>query len=273
MHRRYLAFALLTLLAACTTKPKTEASTIQQISKVEDPYLAKLANIPTPVKPINVAVYSFTDQSGQRRASDVYADLSNAVSQGGNDILIAILLRTGQGNWFNVVERDELKAVVQEREIGKQVTGRNSPKLASADYILTGGIIGYDSNYVTGGAGARYFGIGGDVEYRSDLITVALRLVEVKTGRVLSAVEAHDTVMSYGAQGQATHYFGSRLFEAEAGFTQNDVTTLSARRAIAKALLELIQTTVDDGDWRMNDDFSNQLLAYLDVGTNYPMAY
>lgn len=264
MLARTIATALMALaLVSCTSKPKDP--NIALPAKVQDPYLEKLAALPPTGKPVSVAVYSFNDQTGQRRASDVYADLSNAISQGGNDLLIGMLLRTGQGEWFDVYERDELSAVVQERNLKKLAKHRTGPRLAGANYLLTGGIVGYDSNHLTGGIGARYLGIGGNTEYRSDLITASMRLIDVKTGKVLVAVESHDTVMSYGIKGGAVRYFSGRLFEAEAGFTRNEVATLSMRRAIAKALLSLIGQAVDDGIWKMPRGQADRTINYIET--------
>ena len=259
-----IAFICIALaLAGCAGTKKGPLS--KTPAKLQDPYLAKLASIPPNRTPVPIAVYSFTDQTGQRRASEVYADLSNAVSQGGNDLLIGMLLRTGQGNWFDVYERDELKAVVQERNLKKIAKRRGNPKLASANYVLTGGIVGYDSNFLTGGLGARYLGIGGKAKYRSDLITASMRLVDVRTGKVLVAVESHDTVISYGLSGLGVRYFSGRLFEAEAGYTRNEVTTLSMRRAIAKALLILIGRAVTENIWKMSDPAAEDILNHIET--------
>ena len=47
--------------------------------------------------------------------------------------------------------------------------------------ILEGGIIGYDSNIETGGRGARTLGIGGQTQYRRDVVIVSLRAVSTLT--------------------------------------------------------------------------------------------
>jgi curli production assembly/transport component CsgG len=48
--------------------------------------------------------------------------------------------------------------------------------------LLEGGIISYDTNIITGGIGARYFGLGGSAKYRLDRITVYLRAVSTSNG-------------------------------------------------------------------------------------------
>lgn len=60
--------------------------------------------------------------------------------------------------------------------------------LVSANILIEGSIIGYESNVKSGGVGARYFGIGASTQYQLDQIAVNLRAVDVNTGEVLSSV-------------------------------------------------------------------------------------
>ena len=55
-------------------------------------------------KPVSVAVYSFSDKTGQRKPSDNIAQLSSAVTQGGEIYLIKALMDLSDGKFFNVVE-------------------------------------------------------------------------------------------------------------------------------------------------------------------------
>ena len=50
---------------------------------------------------------------------------------------------------------------------------------------MEGGVVGYETNVKSGGAGARYLGIGGSKEYRQDSVTISLRTVSVSTGEIL----------------------------------------------------------------------------------------
>lgn len=40
----------------------------------------------------------------------------------------------------------------------------------------------------SGGAGARYLGVGGSVQYREDAVSVSLRMISVATGEILIEV-------------------------------------------------------------------------------------
>ena len=87
-----------------------------------------------------------------------------------------------------------------------------------AGVLLEGGIIGYDTNTVTGGAGAAFLGIGAHTEYRQDTVTVYLRAVSVRTGEVLTTVTASKTIASKALGASAFKFVAfKKLLEAEAG--------------------------------------------------------
>ena len=62
---------------------------------------------------ITVAVYEFLDQTGQRKPSPKFSQLSMAVSQGSANWVIQALKETGEGTWFRVVEREGLDNLVK----------------------------------------------------------------------------------------------------------------------------------------------------------------
>ena len=123
-------------------------------------YLQKNTMTPPSGGPIPVAVYSFTDKTGQRKYSAGYASFSTAVTQGAESYLIKSLQEAGDGRWFKVVERVGLDNLIKERQMIRQMReayqGKDAvplPPMIFAGVIVEGGIIGYDSNTMTGGAG------------------------------------------------------------------------------------------------------------------------
>ena len=111
-----------------------------------------------------------------------------------------------------------------------------------AGLILEGGIVGYDSNVATGGAGARYLGIGATTEYRVDTVTVAMRIVSVETGRVLVSVATEKTIASYRS---GTNFFkfldmGTQALETESGFSVNEPVNYAVRAAIEAGIIEIV---------------------------------
>jgi curli production assembly/transport component CsgG len=58
---------------------------------------------------ITIAVYRFTDLTGQRKPSTKFSQLSTAVTQGSDVFVINALKSVSNGTWFQVVERNGLE--------------------------------------------------------------------------------------------------------------------------------------------------------------------
>lgn len=245
------------LLAGCQTGQKldTPAAALTSPTKTT----AKVVSMPAPEMPVDVAVYDFPDLTGQAKPNESFAEYSRAVTQGGADILIDILKKTGNGDWFRVVERSGLKNLVQERtliENTQKSYGQKSglPPVRFAGILLQGGIVGYDSNELTGGAGARYLGIGGDVQYRSDVVTVSLRAVSVQTGEILASTTTTKQIFSVQVQGSAYKFAtANELLEVELGQSRNDPGALAVREGIELAVVSLAVDGVKQGLWHLRD--------------------
>jgi curli production assembly/transport component CsgG len=235
-----------------------------------------LEALPAPDRPVAVAVYDFADQTGQFKPVDQGQTLSRAVSQGGASILVKALQDAGNRSWFTIVERESLKNLLNERQIiremrerylgEKGVNPQALPALLFAGVLLEGGIVGYDSNTVTGGVGAAFLGIGGHTEYRQDTVTVYLRAVSVRTGEVLSTVTASKTIASQGVGGNAFRYIAFKdLLEADAGYTTNEPDQVALQQAIEKAVWELVLDGVDRKLWSFANPAAGQpqVLEYL----------
>ncbi len=128
---------------------------------------------------------------------------SRAVTQGGAGFVVDALQRAGHGRWFTVDERNGLNDLIQERQLVRatraEFEGDNArplPPIRFAGLLLEGGIIGFDGNVITGGVGANFLNIGGDVQYRQDTVTVAMRIVSVQTGEILTSITTTKTVYS-----------------------------------------------------------------------------
>ncbi len=218
-----------------------------------------LRSLPAPRQPLDVAVYEFADLTGQARPNPNFAESSRAVTQGGAQILVDVLTRTGDGAWFRIAERTGLRNLVQERTLIEN-TNRSYggagplPPIRFAGIILEGGIIGYDADTMSGGVGARYFGIGGDTEYRSDTVTVNLRAVSVQNGEVLVSTTTTKQIFSHLTRA-GVYVFAEpqRLLEIEAGVARNDPNQLAVREAIELAVFSLIVEGLERGLWDLND--------------------
>ena len=238
-------FLLATLLSSCASIQPQDAPVPSTVPLVDELY-----NITPPERKVPVAVYKFNDVTGQRKSSSSLALLSSAVTQGGDIWLIQALKKAGKGEWFQVIERMELENLLKERQIirntRKNYDGDTAEKikpLLFAGVLLTGGIVGYDTNTSTGGMGVRYLGIGMSDEYRKDMVTVALRLISVQTGEVLLAVSSQKTILSTKLSATVFKFLdmGTKLLETESGMTDNESTTYAVRKAIEQSVIEIIK--------------------------------
>ncbi len=133
-----------------------------------------------------------------------------------------------------------------------QFKGENEslPPLLFGGIILEGGIISYDANIITGGAGLRYFGAGGSTKYRQDRVTVYLRAVATKTGKVLKTVYTSKTLLSQAVDiGLFRYVKFKRLLETETGYTTNEPSQLAVTEAIEKSVYSLVIEGLRDGLW------------------------
>ncbi len=212
--------------------------------------------------PLIVAVYQFTDKTGQRKPSDRLALLSSAVTQGAESLLIKSLQDVGGGRWFRVVERSNLDNLIKERQlIRQQREAFEGPKatplkpLLFAGMIVEGSIVGYDSNMTQGGIGGRYLGIGLQTEYRVDVVTIVLRVVSVQSGEVMLSTTVTKTILSHMSNLNVLKFvdLGTKAIEIEAGAGGNEPVTYATRVAIDAAVLAMVREGERRKLWRFRD--------------------
>lgn len=221
-----------------------------------------LKSLPPPKDKIIVAVYKFRDQTGQYKPSENGTSWSTAVTQGATSILLKSLDDSG---WFIPIERENVGNLLNERKIirssraqfnTQQGNGQDNllPPLLYAGVMLEGGIISYDANVITGGAGARYFGTGASSQYRQDRVTVYLRAVSTSNGKILKTVYTSKTILSQSLDGGIFQFVRfSRLLEAEMGFTYNEPSEIAVTEAIQKAVMSLIIEGIEDDLWELEE--------------------
>jgi curli production assembly/transport component CsgG len=248
--KKYVIFIIsLLLLSGCGSIPRNPAildAPRTQTSPMEN----ELLSIPSIDGPrITIGVYGFADKTGARKVADNYASFSAAVTQGAESWLIDALRQSGRGTWFQVLERASLDNIIKERQLISQTRetfqGKNSEKLTPmlfAGILAEGGIIGYDSNILTGGAGASILGISTSAQYRKDVVTVSLRLISVHTGEILLSTAVTKTISSVAVSGNLFKFYehGTLSIESELGLTANEPNTIAVRSAIEKAVIDII---------------------------------
>ena len=208
---------------------------------------------------ITIAVYGFQDKTGQRKTNVNFSVLSSAVTQGSEVWVIDALKKIGKSTWFQVVERVSLDNLVKERQLIRSTRevydGQNAPKLKPmlfAGLLLEGGVVGYDSDVQSGGAGARYLGIGVSKQYRIDQVTVAMRIISVQTGEVLLTVAVEKRIASHKTSADVFRFLdmGTNALELEAGSAINEPVNYAVRAAIEAAVVEIVNQGEQQGLWK-----------------------
>ena len=231
--------------------------------------LAELPTVaPTPLKTelaelpvldgdaIYIGVSDFKDLTGQRKQSDNYASFSSAVTQGAEAWLIESLLESG--NWFKVLERGQLDSIMRERAVVQQTredftdNDTGLKPMLFAGLLIHGGIIGYDTNYVSGGIGASYLGLGAAEQYRKDVVTVSIRFVSTLTSEILLSSTVSKTIYSTSVGSDVFKYVKNEVnpLEVEYGFAKNEMVSVATRAAIDLAIINIVNKGEKKGMWK-----------------------
>jgi len=120
-----------------------------------------------------------------------------------------------------------------------------------AGLLLEGSVVSYEANETSGGAGARYLGIGISKAYRTDTLTIQLRLISVSSGQVLVEKLVTKTILSVSLSDDVFRFIedGTELVEIESGVVRNESGSLALRSAIETAVLGIITEGEQAGYW------------------------
>lgn len=270
-------FLLLLLFSSCSTLLKIPDGTSKpKLGQKTDMQFA-INKLPPPKEKIVVGVYKFRDQTGQYKPTETGSSFSTAIPQGITSILIKAL---EDSDWFIPIERENVANLLNERQIirtTKQEYSQNQnnnnnknnqslPPLLFAGVLLEGGVISYDTNVLTGGLGARYFGIGASTQYRQDRISVYLRAVSTLNGKILKSVYVDKTILSTTLNGSIFKYVDTeRLLESEVGITQNEPVQIAVKQAIEKAVQALIIEGISDKIWEADPKSTKETEAAINA--------
>lgn len=152
---KIITIAFIGFLASCSPWFYQPAEERRAELGPETPLKKEMMKLPEPEEKIVVAVYKFTDQTGQYKPSETVSTWSTAVTQGATNILIRALEESG---WFIPIERENISNLLNERKIirssREQYEGNSGillPPLLFAGVLIEGGIVSYESNVLTGG--------------------------------------------------------------------------------------------------------------------------
>lgn len=226
--------------------PLMIAGCVSTVPAKEDPELVmptQAYELPAPAKgKVVVGVYGFADLTGQRTGTT----LSSAVTQGAENYLINGLKRFNSGSWFRVVDRKSIDNLIKERQIIKSAnptfTDEDMPPMLYAGVLIEGGIVGYDTNTISGGDGVRIFGLGTSAKYSKHVVTISLRVVSVATTEVLASVLVQKTIISKSENTTVVAFFDqdTQTVEMESGSNYNEPSNYAVQAAIEKGIYELV---------------------------------
>ena len=286
MKKTILSLAVVALLAGCATgsaiREKVTGNQFDDPKVESSKFLKKDANKLRPPEggPVAVAVYGFRDLTGQRKSQPLIASLSSAVTQGAENYLIKALQDVGDQRWFTVLERVGLENLIKERQMIRQMReqyqgkdAKQLPPMMFAGIIMEGGIVGYDSNTLTGGSGVRLFGIGGSTQYQSDTVTVTLRTVSVATGEILTTVTVTKTVLSYMDKITLLRFVGdgttlganANALEGEVGGSINESINKAIDVAVQAAVIQTINEGARKGHWAFKQQVTTNVVPLTPV--------
>lgn len=253
----YLLIFIVFILTGCGAFYNQPTGVEKAVIGESTPATSLLKDLPKPKVPVVVGVYKFRDQTGQYKPQENGSSFSTAVTQGATSILIKAL---EDSKWFVPIERENIGNLLQERNLIRSTrqeyvknANPNEPQLTPLLYagvLLEGGIVSYDSNIITGGFGARYFGAGASVKYRQDRVTVYLRMISTSNGKILKSVYISKTILSQAIDESLFRYVNfKRLLEVETGYTTNEPVHMAVTEAIEKAVESLVLEGIKDNIW------------------------
>ena len=250
-------------ISPCVTNPDGDYKDLTTIIRkaecfsgaavLEKPVTKEIQTLPLPARTPVVAIYKFEDLTGQRKSRDGIADFSSAMTQAPEAYLIRALKSSG---FFKVVERKGLDHLTKERQLIRSTRERFDEKdkqlpLLYAGIIIEGGIVDYNTNVLTGGAGARYLGIGTSKQYREDTVVVSMRLVSVSTGEILLDILTSKAILSVGVSNDYFRFTTENdLIEVESGNSMNEPKFIALQAAIETSVVELVQKGQEKGYWK-----------------------
>ena len=261
IQRLYLCLLAIFISSCAVLNHNEDLALTQDIkpSSVLDLQSEELKNLPPATVMPTIAIYpnSFKDLTGQRRSNSSFALFSTAITQAPEAFLIRAFKHTANGKFFRVVERVGLDDLTKERQLirstRKEFKEDNKMKpLLFAGLLVQGGVISYEANLRSGGAGARYLGIGNSKQYREDTVTISLRLVSVSTGEVLMETLVSKSIISTSVSQDIFRFIetGTELVEIEGGVAENESVSIALQKAIETGVLNIINIGIERGYWK-----------------------
>jgi curli biogenesis system outer membrane secretion channel CsgG len=111
------AFCAILALQGCVMQNVSSQSHARFGQAADAPGFVSTDDLPPRKKPVLLAVYPIPDQTGANKANPDFAEISKAMPQGPEALLMEILKEVGGGTWFTLVERSNTGSLLNERQI------------------------------------------------------------------------------------------------------------------------------------------------------------
>lgn len=259
---KFLFLSVILLSSGCASRNVLEGAGVPNVvikkSSVVDLQSDELKNLPAAKRKPIIAIYpnSFMDHTGQRKSNGQFALFSTAITQAPEAYLIRALKHAANGQFFRVTERVALDSLTKERQIIRSTRESFEEETAVkpllfAGLLIQGGVLSYDTSTKSGGAGARWLGIGSSKQYVENLMTVSLRLVSVSTGEILVEVLVSKTILSVSLSQDIFRFIeeGTQLVEVEGGVTETESSSIALQKSIEEGVLQLVKIGIEKGYW------------------------
>ena len=230
---RYLMLSLASLsMTACLTLGGSNVTT--KVKSGDGPGMNEARQEKYNGPKARIAIIDFEDKTGSNR------HWKGSFGRGMKDMLITALFNSDR---LIVLERDKMAA--DERERAKY--GRKPMKLEDADILITASITEWEPGSAGGGGAAwlNVIGLGGT--YEESHVAIDIRIIDVDTGRILSATTVEGKASSYSAG------LLSWLGGTPAAFGSYENTPMEAAiREVINASVEHISTKTPKKYYRYN---------------------
>lgn len=229
------ALLLSSLVTACVTGPQPQARVTSGGGPDIESARAEAYDGPK----ARIAVAEFEDKMS---SSGAYRE---EYGRGMSDMLTTALF---QSNRYIVLERQKLRAVMAEQNLGatgriKQETAAQIGEVEGAELLVMGAITGFDPG--TSGVGVGLGGLFGGTlgglmgGVKTARVAMDLRVVDVNTGRIVSATSTEATASSFAG---GIGGIGGDLGGGLAGFAKTPMES-AIRAAIQKAVDFVVERT------------------------------
>lgn len=211
--------AATTQLSGCATE-SSRALSVQQVETANKPYVGTRT-------PISVGKFD-------NRSSFLRGIFSDGVDRLGGQAKTILITHLQQSNYFNVLDRDNMKALSEEAALANK-----TQNLKGADYVVTGDVTEFGRKVV---GDQQLFGILGRGKSQVAYAKVNLNIVNAATSEVV-----------YSTQGAGEYSLSNREVIGFGGTASYDSTLngkvldLAIREAVNK-----LAAAIDSGAWQPN---------------------